>query len=93
MTWSHSHACLSTNYRFVTHPRSQQQQRRLQSAALDPLDPPLPLWETEAEHVTRQQQPKQQYQQQQQQRGEGQYSEVIRIDGELGKVPQLASKL
>lgn len=72
--------------------RSQQQQRRLQSAALDPLDPPMPLWETEAEHVTRQQQPKQQYQQQQQ-RGEGQYSEVIRIDGELGKVPQLASKL
>jgi hypothetical protein len=79
----------------------QQQQQQSRAATLEPLDPPNPLWEeTEAEQVAKQQQQRQQYIQQQQQGGssggrsqQGQYSELINIDVQMGKVPQLASKL
>lgn len=88
--------------------RQRQQQQAHAAAAADPLDPPLPLWETEAEQVAKLQQQKQQriqqYQKQQQQppgaasssglqQQQGQYIQVLKIDGEVGRVPQLASKL
>lgn len=88
--------------------RQRQQQQEHAAAAADPLDPPLPLWETEAEQVAKLQQQKQQCIQQNQkqqqqlpgatsssglQQQQGHYIEVLKIDGEVGRVPQLASKL
>jgi hypothetical protein len=83
--------------------RKKQQQQQSRAATLEPLDPPNPQWETEAEQVAKQQQQRQQYIQQQQKQGassssggpqqQGQYSELIKIDGQMGKVPQLASKM
>lgn len=93
--------------------RRQQQQQAQAAASSDPLDPPLPMWETEAEQVAKLQQHKQQYrqqsvQQQQQQQHQqpagaqqpqtpqpqqGQYIQVLKLDGEIGRIPQLASKL
>ena len=87
--------------------RKKQQQQQSRAATLEPLDPPNPQWETEAEHITKQQQQRQQYARQQQQQfqqqggssssgrseQQGQYSELIKIDGQMGKVPQLASKM
>lgn len=95
--------------------KQRQQQQAHAAAAADPLDPPLPLWETEAEQVAKLQQQKQQriqqrirqYQQQkppgaasssgvqqpEQQGQEGQYIQVLKIDGQVGRVPQLAPKL
>jgi len=86
-----------------------QQQQQAQAAAAEPLDPPLPMWETEAEQVAKLQKQKQQHRQQlsQQQQGQqarqqqqpglqaqqGQYTQVIKLDGQIGRVPQLASKL
>jgi hypothetical protein len=97
--------------------RQQQQRAALQAAGQEPLDPPLPMWETEAEQVAKLQQhkaharqqrmasqqqqqqqqqqtePQRQQQQQQQQRPEGPYVQLVRVDGSIGRVPQLASKL
>lgn len=94
--------------------KAKQRQQQAQAAAQDPLDPPLPQWETEAEQVAKLQQQKQQriqeYQQQQhqrrqeagvggqqkgpqqQQQPEGRYVQYLKIDGEVGRVPQLAPK-
>jgi hypothetical protein len=75
-------------------PPEQYQQRQAQVRAaggLEPLDPPLPLWETEAEQVQKLQQHKQQSRQSQQQ--QGRYVQHVKIDSSVGNVPQLAPKL
>lgn len=85
-----------------------QRQQQMRQAAksgggLEPLDPPLPMWETEAEQVQKLQQGKQQHKQQQQEvagagRPQGQqqqesYVQVVKLNSEIGRIPQLASKL
>lgn len=91
-------------------PETYKAKQRQQAAAnaLEPLNPPLPMWETEADQVAKLQQQKQQRsqhypQQQQQQQGEstaqqqeqqhGQYVQVVKFTGEVGREPQIASKL
>jgi hypothetical protein len=87
-------------------PETYRAKQRQQAAAnsLEPLNPPLPMWETEAEQVTKLQQQKvQRIQQQQQQQGtssaqqqeqqHGQYVQVVKFTGEVGHEPQIASKL
>lgn len=80
-----------------------QRQQQAQAAAAEPLDPPLPMWETEAEQVAKLQKQKQQHRQQSSQQQQqlpaglqvqqGQYTQVIKLDGQIGRVPQLASRL
>lgn len=76
------------------------------AAAQEPLDPPLPLWETEAEQVKKFQEQRGQLYQQQQQvpqpvvtgsqvdlQGVAQFTQVLKLDGKIGHTPQLVSKL
>lgn len=63
-----------------------QQQRQRQAAAraaLEPLDPPAPMWEQQ-----QQQQATADEEQQQQP-----YTQRVKLDGQVGRIPQLASKL